>query len=268
MTLDIIYLTVNTANVLDDWRADLENFYETEGTKKVIEQLNTNNAVMITGNSGIGKTATMKYVSLLFEKTEYEVVLISSPNDIPTQRFPGRKQIFIIDDIIGKYSVDSVAVELWRRLYDRLRVIFKDKNVKLLSTLRRQLYADMSSTLFPIVFNSTTVDLESKELVLSSSEKKRMLEHYLERRKITEYLDGDEMLRICSCQTAFPLLCNLFTTNQEFLKMKSRFFQSPYIIFKEELNRLQIENKEVYCVLVLVVIFYLEELQMMFDINC
>lgn len=259
---------VNTANVLDDWRADLENFYETEGTKKVIEQLNTNNAVMITGNSGIGKTATMKYVSLLFEKTEYEVVLISSPNDIPTQRFPGRKQIFIIDDIIGKYSVDSVAVELWRRLYDRLRVIFKDKNVKLLSTLRRQLYADMSSTLFPIVFNSTTVDLESKELVLSSSEKKRMLEHYLERRKITEYLDGDEMLRICSCQTAFPLLCNLFTSNQEFLKMKSTFFQSPSIIFNEELNRLQIENKEVYCVLVLVVIFHLEELQTIFDINC
>lgn len=125
MTLDIIYLTVNTANVLDEWRADLENFYETEGTKKVIEQLNTNNAVMITGNSGIGKTATMKYVSLLFEKREYEVVLISSPIDILTQRFPGRKQIFIIDDIIGKYSVDSVAVELWRRLYDRLGLFLK-----------------------------------------------------------------------------------------------------------------------------------------------
>lgn len=95
-----------------------------------------------------------------------------------------------------------------------------------------------------------------------------MLENYLERRKISQNFNEDEMLSICSCEIAFPLLCNLFTTNQEFLKMKSRFFQSPYIIFKEELNRLQIENKEVYCVLVLVVIFYLEELQMMFDINC
>lgn len=95
-----------------------------------------------------------------------------------------------------------------------------------------------------------------------------MLENYLERRKISQNFNEDEMLSICSCEIAFPLLCNLLTTNQEFLKMKSRFFQSPYIIFKEELNRLQIENKEVYCVLVLVVIFYLEELQMMFDINC
>lgn len=95
-----------------------------------------------------------------------------------------------------------------------------------------------------------------------------MLENYLERRKISQNFNEDEMLSICSCEIAFPLLCNLFTTNQEFLKMKSRFFQSPYIIFKEELNRLQIENKEVYCVLVRVVIFYLEELQMMFDINC
>lgn len=53
---------MNTANVLDELRAELDTFYETKGTKEVIEQLKTNNAVMITGNSGIGKTATMKYV--------------------------------------------------------------------------------------------------------------------------------------------------------------------------------------------------------------
>lgn len=210
----------------------------------------------------------MKYISLLFEKRGYEIVLISSPNDIPLHRFPGRKQLFIMDDIVGKYRVDSVAVELWRRLQDRLKVVFKDQNVKLLSTLRRQLYTDMSLILFPTMFNSTIVDLESKDLVLSSNEKKRMLENYLQRRKINQNINDDEMLSICSCEIAFPLSCNLFTTNQEFLKMTSTFFQSPYIVFKEELNRLQIENKEVYCVLVLVVIFYLEELQMMFDINC
>lgn len=264
----MIYLTVNTANVLDEWRAELETFYETEGTKEVIEQLNTNNAVMITGNSGIGKTATMKYVSLLFESKGYEVVLITSPSDIPLYRFPERKQFFIMDDIIGKYRLDSVAVELWRKLHDRLRVVFKDNSVKLLSTLRRQLYTDMRSISFPTVFSSTIVDLESNNLVLSSNEKKGMLQNYIKRRNITQNFDDDEMLRICSCQIAFPLLSNLFTSNQEFLKMKAKFFQSPYIVFKEELNRLQIENKEVYCVLVLVVIFHLEDLLTIFDINC
>lgn len=259
---------VNTANVLDEWRAELETFYETEGTKEVIEQLNTNNAVMITGNSGIGKTATMKYVSLLFESKGYEVVLITSPSDIPLYRFSERKQLFIMDDIIGKYRLDSVAVELWRKLHDRLRVVFKDNSVKLLSTLRRQLYTDMRSILFPTVFSSSIVDLESNNLVLSSNEKKGMLQNYIKRRNITQNFDDDEMLRICSCQIAFPLLSNLFTSNQEFLKMKAKFFQSPYIVFKEELNRLQIENKEVYCVLVLVVIFHLEDLLTIFDINC
>lgn len=268
MTVNIICLTVNTASVLDEWRAELESFYETRGTREVIEKLNTDNAVMIIGNSGIGKTATMRYVSLLFEERGYEVVLISSPEEIPLHRFPERKQLFIMDDIIGKYRVESVAVELWRRLHDRLKVVFKDQNVKLLSTLRRQLYTDMSSVLFPTVFSSTVVDLDSNNLVLSSNEKKRMLENYIKRRKITRNFDDDEMLRICSCQIAFPLLSNLFTSNQKFLKMKSTFFLSPSMIFKEELNRLQIENKEVYCVLVLVVMFLIEELHMIFDINC
>lgn len=121
---------------MEEWKAELETFYETEGTKKVTKELNIKSAVLITGNFGIGKTATMKYVSFLFEKKGYKVVPISSPNDILLHRFPERNQIFILDDIVGKYRVDSAAVELWRRLYDRLRVVFKDKNVKLLSTLR------------------------------------------------------------------------------------------------------------------------------------
>lgn len=254
--------------MLDEWRDELENFYETGGTKKVIEQLDNNTAVMVTGNSGVGKTFIMKYVSLLFEKNGYEVVLISSPNDIILQRFPKRKQLFIIDDIIGKYRVDSVAVELWRRLHDRLKVVFKENNVKLLSTLRRQVYTDMSLQVFSTVFNSTVVDLESEDLVLSSNEKRGMLTNYMKRRKISENYDDNELLKICSCQFAFLLLCNLFTTNQEFLKMRLKFFESPSIVFIEELNRLQIENKEVYCVLVLVVMIYLEDLQTIFDINC
>lgn len=31
-----------------------------------------------------------------------------------------------MDDIVGKYRVDSVVVELWRRLYDCFKVVFKD----------------------------------------------------------------------------------------------------------------------------------------------
>lgn len=103
------------------------------------------------------------------------------------------------------------------------------------------------------------IDLESEVLVLSSNEKRGMLTNYMKRRKISENYDDNELLKICSCQFAFPLLCNLFTTNQEFLKMRLKFFESPSIVFIEELNRLQIENKEVYCVLVLVVMIYLED---------
>lgn len=93
--------------------------------------------------------------------------------------------------------------------------------------------------------------------------------NYIKRRNIAQnFDDDDDMLKICSGQIAFPLLSNLFTSSPTFINMQSTFFRSPSMIFKEELNRLQIENKKVYCVLVLVVMFTIEELHMIFDINC
>lgn len=125
MTLNSIGLTDNTADVLDEWRVELDRFYETKGTRKVMEKLNTNNCVMIIVNSIVGKTSILRYVSLLFEERGYKVVLISSPDEIPLHRFPERKQLFIMDDMIGKYRVDSVAVELWRKFHDRLKVVLR-----------------------------------------------------------------------------------------------------------------------------------------------
>lgn len=68
VALRITYFTVNTTTIMEEWKAELETFYETEGTKKVTKELNIKSAVLITGNSGIGKTATMKYVSFFSRK--------------------------------------------------------------------------------------------------------------------------------------------------------------------------------------------------------
>ncbi|XP_056003197.1 uncharacterized protein LOC125661001 [Ostrea edulis] len=261
-------LKENTTNVLKEWKSELEVFYRTRGTAEVLERIRTNNTVMIIGNSGAGKSTTMKYVSLLLEEEGYEIIPVSSANDIPFQRFSDRRQIFVIDDIFGKYRVDSVIFETWRRLNDRLKVIFRDKNAKLLCTLRRQLQNDISHFLYETIFDTTVVDLDSSDLTLSEIEKKGMFEKHLLHQNIKMQFDEVSLRKICSCKYAFPLMCRLYSSNSDFLKRKANFFSSPSEILKEEFYHLQKENNEVYCVLVLVVIFHPEELKNIFDITC
>jgi energy-coupling factor transporter ATP-binding protein EcfA2 len=262
------FLLENTSNVLEDWKPEMDVFYETMGTAKVLDKIWKNNIVMIIGNSGEGKSATMKYASFLLKNEGFEVIPVSSANDIPFQRFSDRKQLFVIDDIFGKYRLDSVAFETWRRLNDRLKVIFRDKNVKLLCTLRRQLKHDIGRFLHETIFDAVTVELDSYDLSLSKSEKKGIFKKHLSHRNIEMQFDDDSIQKICECAYAFPLMCKLFASNSNYLNRKTNFFTSPSVIFKEELDHLQEENNEVYCALVLIVIFDCKEIERIFDITC
>ena len=262
------FLLENASSVLNLWENELKIVYRTRGTLEVLNKIRTNSVVMIIGNSGSGKTTAMKYASLQLQEEGYEIVLISSPSDIPSHRNNDRNQLFIIDDILGKYRVDINAFEAWKRLQDRISVVFKHSGAKLLVTLRRQLYQTISHISSSTFFESKVVDLDSKNLALSGDEKIGMLEHYLDNRNLSNSISMDEKVEICACNIAFPLLCNIFSSSQDFFQQKAIFFLSPSVVFKEELGRLEKENKEVYCVLVLLMIFSDEELESIFDIEC
>ncbi|XP_078329173.1 uncharacterized protein LOC111114515 [Crassostrea virginica] len=258
----------NTSSVLNIWKNELKNVYRTRGTLEVLDETRTNSVVMIIGNSGSGKTTAMRYASLQLQEEGYEIVRISSPRDILSHRCLDRKQLFIIDDVVGKYRVDTIAFNKWKCLQDCISVVFKHSGAKLLVTQRRQLYKTIRYISSSTFFESKIVDLDSIELVLSGDEKMGMLELYLDNRNLSNSISIDEKVEICTCDIAFPLLCNIFSSSQDFFRQKANFFVSPSVVFKKELDRLEKKNKEVYCVLVLLLIFNDEELESIFDIEC
>ena len=254
--------------MLEFWKTDLINFYKTRGAQEVVKSIKESNIVIIIGNSGTGKSTTMKYTTLQLREEGYEIIILSDPYDIPSYRFINRKQLFIMDDVLGKYRIDSMAFDMWERLHDRLKVVFNDKSAKLLVTLRKQLHKTIPQIQPSIIFDSKVVDLDSNDLVLSKDEKIAMLETYLENKNLTNILTSNEKSVICTCTIAFPLLCSVFSSNQDFWKQKAKFFQSPTVVFNRELDRLQKENAEVYCVLVLLLMFSFRELTSLFIIKC
>lgn len=248
---------------MKEWSRGMELFYETKGTMRVVKDIRDNSVVVITGNSGSGKTTAMHHASVQLQRNGYEIVLISSPNDIPTQRFVSQKQVFVMDDVVGSCRVDKMAISLWRRLHDRIRVVFNDKNAKLLMTIQPHLLENIR-IIIPSEVGLKIVDLNSDELALSEDEKKGMLDTYLKNRLCTNPIVEDDMVNICSNNIAFPLLCNMFTSNEKFLNEKAKFFRSPSVFFEKDLNSLQDENPKMYCVLVLLLIFDIKDLHCIF----
>ena len=262
--LFIYTLIENTSSVVEGWRQNLKIFYKSKGTEKVVDEIKENQVVLIIGNSGTGKTTAMHHASLQLSEDGFEIIPVSSPTAIPSQRESLQKQLFVIDDVVGPYRVNKMETDLWDRLRDRILVAFKEKNAKLLMTSRRQVHEDITQIL-STMFDLKIVDLDSNELALSKHERKGMLQAYLE--NVSMHIDAMQMTKMCSTKIAFPLLCRMFTANENFLREKANFFRSPSVLFKQELDSLQKYNERMYCVLVLLLFFDVKELQCIFDIQ-
>jgi nucleoside-triphosphatase THEP1 len=63
-------------------------------------------SVTVTGNPGVGKTATMRSVALKMKKEGYTVVPTNSPKDIINFSEEGKKMLFVVDDACGNYTVN------------------------------------------------------------------------------------------------------------------------------------------------------------------
>lgn len=261
-----IFFIENTSSVLEGWWQNLNTFYKSKGTEKVVQEIKSSQVVLIVGNSGTGKTTAMHYASRQLFEDGFEIVPVAYPSEIPSQRFPSKKQLFVIDNVFGRYRVGKIETDSWEKFRDRIFVVFKEKTAKLLMTSRRQVYKDISQIL-STMFDLEIVDLDCNELALSKNERKGMLELYLGKISNSTQLSDEDITEICSNKVAFPLLCKMFTSNENFLREKAIFFRSPFKFFKAELNSLQKDDKVMYCVLVLLLIFDVKELQCIFDMH-
>ena len=261
-----MFFIENTSSVLEGWWQNLNIFYKSEGTEKVVEEIKSSQVVLIVGNSGTGKTTAMHYASRQVMEDGFEIVPVSSPSEIPSQRFPHKKQLFVIDNVVCRHRVDKIEIDSWDRYRDRILVVFKEKTAKLMMTSRREVYEDLNQILSTI-FDLKIVDLDSNNLALSEDERKGMFRLYLETINNSTQLSDRDITEICSNKMGFPLLCKMFTSNENFLSQKANFFKSPFEFFERQLNSLQKDDKVMYCVLVLLLIFDVKELKCIFDMH-
>ncbi|VDI23911.1 Hypothetical predicted protein [Mytilus galloprovincialis] len=244
---------------LEEWIKDDALFVDTRAARYTLSSLQSNNCLLVTGSSGTGKSFIVHHIALhLLNKEGYEIIpFVTGPSDIIHYYDPKKKQVFVVDDICGKESINIQIIELWKSYYSNLEKIFlrnhrnslgKDvfQGTKLLISCRLRIAKDKQFRNIDL-FTKNECNLLSSSMCLLSCERLQMIQKYLSEEMI-HYVES-----ILENFDFFPLLCCLSKnkTSEELVKL----FSSPIEIIKSDVNNIHLQNRFQFCALVLCVLF-------------
>ncbi|XP_071149401.1 uncharacterized protein [Mytilus edulis] len=249
---------------IGEWEQDQTTFLETRATRHILESLPSHNCIVVTGSSGCGKSSNIHQAALhLRDSFGYEIIpVLTGPSDIMNYHNENKKQVFVVDDICGKETINTQTLQTWRDYSEKIEKIFKvahkdvagknDETVlkvsspKLLLSCRLHIYKEAQFQRISL-FTKKECNLLSPELCLLEAERIPMLHKYLPDDII------DNIKQVTENVDYFPLLCKLSKdkTSEEVKKL----FTVPLISIKQNINNIIHENKEQFCVLVLCIIF-------------
>jgi len=256
---------------VQNWKKSDKLCYVTKGINDVLKKIasDDHSYVSVTGVPGSGKSTAIRHAALyLMDTFGYTIYLINHPEEFKKYFDEERKQVFLIDDVIGEYFVDRNKLNAWDRDNEGIRNCLEDsKNVKFLSSLRVQLYKDEALRVNTYIFNDTNhcTDLGDIKFRLDSLEMKNMLRHYLKVKQV-ENVDGlieSIWWRTDSTGTQFasffPLLCKVFAEHESVREHPEKFFTDPFFALKDTVQNIKFQNKHQFCGLMLCTIMDLKD---------
>ncbi|XP_052064699.1 uncharacterized protein LOC127704622 [Mytilus californianus] len=246
-------------DVIRDWERDDETFVETRASEHVMSWLSKCNIAVLTGSSGTGKSFLIHHVALeLHRQKNFDIIplsFVTAPSDIIRYKSKIRNQVFVIDDICGKGTINVQFVNIWKDLKEKLKSVFQSYSVeteetisaKLLISCRLQVFNDSQFKCLSL-FTENAVNLVSESFCLLGDERKLIIQKYLTSEQINHVID-----HLCDFDF-FPLLCKM-SKNLSFDKLKL-LFTSPIKTIKEDIEYM-IESGKNYqlCALILCILF-------------
>ncbi|CAG2192752.1 unnamed protein product [Mytilus edulis] len=156
------------AAIVDAWRIEDESFYETKGTEIVYDKVKESDCMLVTSNSGLGKTATIRHIALKLHSEGFEIVPVESPEDKIKYK-TNQKQVFLIDDVLGKYDLSLTLLEKWERINEKLICYLRTEmgSNKILCTLRLQVERHKRFKNTSTILNLVVINLEHESTALS-----------------------------------------------------------------------------------------------------
>ncbi|CAC5425089.1 unnamed protein product [Mytilus coruscus] len=213
------------------WRKRQQNFEETHASTTVLETVKTNGFVILSGPPGSGKSVIAYNTAFILEKKEnFKIMPVSSPEEIRKYLLSKTKQVFVIDDPVGKYTVDDICIQRWKNEEIFIKQTFTDfSNTKLILTCRTYIYK--SGFCRQLHVPPIHCDLLSHNFKLSLFERRKICRRY----KIPELNEDTIMMYNC-----LPLLCVSYSNKEDTID----YFSNPYKVLTDEMINTK-ENSDI-----------------------
>ena len=236
--------------IIEEWKAEKGKVIETKAIKELSRLVKEENIVVVIGPSGCGKSTAIHQIALNFNEADnYAVVPVAFASDLVELYDPSMKQIFVYDDVFGKFSVDLQLVSGWTTLSKKIRKILSKTHVKVVMSSRSQVFKQRQVRNIKIL-ETTVCDFTSSEYAMTSEERRAIAEIYLPSKEV----ENLKLLPDSDCFHFFPLLCQVYSRNPS-VEMH-RFFSNPVEVIKDDLSMIMEQNDQTtYGTLALFVLF-------------
>jgi ankyrin repeat protein/energy-coupling factor transporter ATP-binding protein EcfA2 len=216
----------------------------------ILEEVRNKSFVVITGPSGVGKSTIVKLVALQLQKTnDYHILPIPCPKDIVKYFDPNIKQIYIIDDICGKFSVDQPMINSWERVHRKILKYRKDnKEFRVLGTCRLEISISSPFRKLQEKYEITECNLLQKKFLYCKEEKLKVAACHIDEETIKQLDD-----KILNAYHMFPLLCMMYAASES--NPGVRFFEYPLEAIEEQLDEMKEQNECHFIGLALIVVY-------------
>uniref|UniRef100_A0A8W8IEI1 Novel STAND NTPase 3 domain-containing protein n=1 Tax=Magallana gigas TaxID=29159 RepID=A0A8W8IEI1_MAGGI len=234
---------------------DDSKFVSTRACKEVEKLIKSQNLVIVTGNSGSGKSAIIQYIALRYRYQGWTVKPVYNAKEI-TATYSlevglQSKILFVFNDPIGNESFDEIAYNSWKEHDERLKACLR--NNKMLLSSRKYILLD-NRVKGILKDKSCIIDLSDDKHKLNNGEKENILKSYSSNSRISK----DDINGMLTTEEYFPLLCKLYFSDKNNQTIGTRFFTEPFNVCQEQIrnfrNDSKKECKEKYCALVLLVL--------------
>ncbi|XP_071123582.1 uncharacterized protein [Mytilus edulis] len=234
--------------IIQDWEKIEMKIVETNAIQELMKMVKKSNFVAIIGPSGCGKSTAAHHVALSLQRNEgYQIIPSHFPTDIIHYYDGSEKQVFVYDDVCGKYSIDYDIRKQWKTLSIELLKIKQCENVKILVSSRSDIFCQFQDVQ---VLSAPKLDMLSNEYNLCDDERFLIAKAHVG-------LEKAETLRKANFFNRydfFPLLCQIFDTKKD--RNIENFFSQPEDFIREELTSLKEEKDQTsFAVLALFVIY-------------
>ncbi|XP_060069274.1 uncharacterized protein LOC132549362 [Ylistrum balloti] len=237
------------------WEQQTKDIFITKGLQNVQNASKNNNLVIITGPQGSGKSTALRYAAMSLKQEGFVVYPCNKISEIIYYWDDTRKQVFIIDDPIGRECVSLVGVQKLEKYDQSIKhciTSHTEPTTKLILAVRSEIindkYVSSSNTLLSSQHH--VIDLTDEDNALSEQERKDMLAHYLSKSGRNEEVALQMPNLHC-----FPLLCHAFCKVGTIRKNAAEFFSSPFSVIKDTFVRIRERNPPHFCVLALCAVY-------------